>query len=69
MELTTECSGSFLGKKGEFVLYTDFPSASVDISEFEEYYRNVVVRVQLVLVCSAGDQPYSHIPSKQVIYH
>lgn len=45
MEPTTGCSGSFLGKKGGFVSYTDFPSASADISEFEEHYRNVVVGV------------------------
>lgn len=67
MEPTAGCSGSFLGKRGGFVLYTDFPS--VDISEFEDHDRNVVVRVQLALVCSAGDQPYSRIHSKQVIYH
>lgn len=67
MEPTTGCSGRFLGKRSGFVLYTDFPS--VDISGFEEHYRNVVVRVQLVFVCRAGDQPYSRIHSKQVIYH
>lgn len=69
MESTTGCSGSFFGKKGGFVLYTEFPSASADISEFEEHDRNVVVRVQLVFVGSAGDQPYSCIHFKQVIYH